>query len=297
MSPTVTIVVPVFNRDAELDRALRSIQRQTFEGFECIVVDDASDIPIRPIIEGLDDERFRYLRNEQNRGPYNARVQGLRSMRGEIMIGVDSDWEPFPWMVERAVTYLRDFPEVDGVAGLHLNADTGRLFVRVKGGQKVLRPEEYLRRPLGRDCVGAVRRVAVDEWLEKRDDYFALEMHQWLTFHMRHCMLFVDEPWGKCHVDSPSRVTVNVDDRRLDDYLKFVDEHRAEVEGLPARVIDDILEQGWRSLLRAGRRKDAARLAALMRQRGVSRRGATVRGIVRKVRRVRGAQEDVVIID
>jgi glycosyltransferase involved in cell wall biosynthesis len=283
--PTITVVIPVFNRDAELRRALRSLQEQTFTDFECIVVDDASTIPIGRIVDSFADDRFICARNLQNGGPYNARVQGYRLMRGEFLVGLDSDEEAYPWMLGQAVKYLREVPEVDGVAGMHLRMSDGRLFVRVRHRTKIMHPSEYALLPRIPDCIGAVRRVVVDEWLQKRDDYFALELHQWFTFHMNHSMLFVEEPWTRHHADAAERVSQVRDTRRYDDYVKFLDEHLAYVDGVKSVVLDQVLEDGWFHLWRARRKEEAARFEHFMAKRGLSKRRAVARRAFTKARR------------
>jgi glycosyltransferase involved in cell wall biosynthesis len=284
--PTITVVMPVFNRDAELRRALKSLQEQTFDDFECIVVDDASTISIEPIIESLGDERFIYTRNQENGGPYNARVQGYRLMRGDFLVGLDSDDEAYPWMLGQAVKYLQEVPEVDGVAGMHLRTSDGRLFVRIEGRRKIIHPAEYASTPPIPDCLGAVRRVVVAEWLEKRDDYFALEGHQWFTFHMNHSMLFVEEPWARYHGGGEDRVSLSLDARQYDDYVKFLDEHLVYVNGARSIVLDRLLEDAWFHLWRAGRKEDAARFEHVMARRGLSRRRTVARRAFGKARRL-----------
>jgi glycosyltransferase involved in cell wall biosynthesis len=283
--PTITVVIPVFNRDAELRRALRSLREQTFTDFECIVVDDGSTFSIARIVDSFADDRFICTRNHQNGGPYNARVQGYRLMRGEFLIGLDSDEEAYPWMLGQAVKYLREVPEVNGVAGMHLRTTDGRLFVRIRDRRKIVHPSEYASLPQIPDCIGAVRRVVVDEWLEKRDDYFALELHQWFTFHMNHSMLFVEEPWTRHHPDAADRVSVSLDARRYDDYLKFLDEHLAYVDEAKSIVLDRLIEDGWFHLWRAGRKEHAARFEHAMAKRGLSKRRALARRAFAKARR------------
>jgi glycosyltransferase involved in cell wall biosynthesis len=258
------------------------LQQQSLESFECIVVDDGSTIPIEPVVRSFADERFVFTRSPENGGPYNARVRGYRLARGEFVVGLDSDCALFPWTLERAVSLLREVPDVDGVAGLYVRMDDGRLLVRVSSGRKIATPAEYAHQPAIPDCLGVVRRVVVDEWLDKRDDYFALEFHQWFTFHMRHSMLYVDEPWARLYVEGRDRVSLRVGDRQLDDYVKFLEEHGEYVEGAPSVALDRFLENAWFQLVWAGRRADAARFAACMEARGLSTRGIAARKVVRK---------------
>jgi Glycosyl transferase family 2 len=283
--PTISVVIPVLNRDAELRRALRSLQEQTFTDFECIIIDDGSTISIERIVDSFEDDRFISTRNVRNRGPSNARVQGYRLMRGEFLVGLDSDDEAYPWMLGQAVKYLSEVPEVDGVAGMHLSMSDGRLFVRIRDQKKIVHPSEYATLAPIPDCVGAVRRIVVEEWLQKRDDYFALELHQWFTFHMNHSMLFVEEPWTRHHRDAAERVSRGVDIRQYDDYVKFLDEHIAYIDGVESIVLDQVLEDGWFHLSRAGRKRDAARFEHFMAIRGLSKRRAVARRAFAKARR------------
>lgn len=269
MSPRVTVVIPVFNRDEKLRSALVSVQKQTFSDFECIVVDDGSTIPIEPIVTGLRDPRFVYVRNDRNGGPYNARTVGYELMTGEYLFHLDSDWEAFPWALAQATHYLDTTPKVDAVAGLHINSRDSSLFVRVRDRARIVTPDEAANLRKVPDCVGAVRRCVVDEWLEKRRDYFAFESHQWFTFSIAHSQLYVDEPWTRYCTEGADRVTGVIDERRLNDFVIFLEEHRGYAETMRSAALDDMLIYGWRVLSRAGRKDAAAAYEACLRRRGV----------------------------
>lgn len=257
MSPVISVVVPVYNRDKELERALQSLQEQTFKNFECIVIDDDSSVPIEPIVKGFRDERFVYVRNDRNGGPYNARTQGYKLMKGEYAFHLDSDWEAFPWALSQAVKYLEEMPEIKAVSGLHLRNADSRLFVRVLEGRKIIGPKEYVKMPKVPDCVGAVRKSIVEEWLNKRTDYFALESHQWFTFGLQHNQLYVDEPWTKYHTDNQDRVSNRMTDRRLKDFLIFIEEHKNHILEVDCTTLDHILISGWKNFVKAGQMDEA----------------------------------------
>lgn len=286
MSPRITVVVAAYNRPDELGRALSSVQRQSYDDFECIVVDDASPVDLEPVVAQLDDARFRYIRQSQNGGPYNARLAAYRSMGGEFAVALDSDQEAYPWMLTRAVAYLDEVPSVDGVAGMYVRMSDGCMLVRVESGRKLMTPAEYVNHPAIPDCVGTVRRIVVEEWLQKRTDYFALEAHQWFTFHMRHNQLFVDEPWARMYVDAADRVSERADARILDDYRKFFDEHADDLRHTAAAVLDDLVLDAWLALTRAGRKDDAARYAEILHIRGLSRSRALGERALKKVQKL-----------
>lgn len=193
-------------------------------------------------------------------------------------------WEVFPWTLYQAVHYLDQTPEVDCVTGLHLLHGESRLFVGVPGGRKILTPKEYMRKSPMPDCIGVVRRGVVDEWLAKRTDYYALEVHWWLTFGLRDSQLFVDEPWSRCYTSGKDRVSVGKDDRRLDDYLKFVEEHKGYIEHVESAVLDALLQNAWIDLTRAGRSSDARVLEDCLRLRGLPYRRVLLSRVLMKVR-------------
>jgi len=92
VAPKFSVIVPVYNRAKTVGPTLQSVRGQTFEDFECIVVDDGSadGEELRAVVEGLGDERFRYVRRE-NGGESAARNTGIDRAKGEFVAFLDSD--------------------------------------------------------------------------------------------------------------------------------------------------------------------------------------------------------------
>ena len=109
--PTVTVVVPTYNRAHLLGRALASVQAQTFDDWECVVVDDGSQDDPGEIVRRLDDPRFRIIRHDRNRGASAARNTGIDAARGEYVGFLDSDDEWMPEKLEKQLAVFRDDPE------------------------------------------------------------------------------------------------------------------------------------------------------------------------------------------
>jgi len=87
--PTVSVVIPTFNRAALLREALESVFAQSYADYEVIVVDDGSTDETPRMIEEY-GERVRYVRQE-NRGAAEARNHGVSAARGEWIAFLDSD--------------------------------------------------------------------------------------------------------------------------------------------------------------------------------------------------------------
>lgn len=113
--PTVSVIIPAFNRNHTLPRALSSAVSQTFRDLEIIVVDDASEEPAADVVQMFDDPRARVIEHDRNRGANAARNTGVRSARGKYVAFLDSDDEWLPDKVQIQVAALEAAPSA--VAG------------------------------------------------------------------------------------------------------------------------------------------------------------------------------------
>jgi glycosyltransferase involved in cell wall biosynthesis len=93
--PFISVIMPVFNGAATLDRAIRSVQFQTFSGWELIAVDDCSTDDSMAILQrwAERDGRIRIERLDENRGVSAARNAAIRAARGEFVGYLDQDDE------------------------------------------------------------------------------------------------------------------------------------------------------------------------------------------------------------
>lgn len=89
----VTIVIPTFNRAGVLSGTLDSVLAQTFQDWECLVVDDFSTDQTAQVVEEYHkrDDRLQYLVNERRKGAQGARNTGLNHSQGEWVLFFDSD--------------------------------------------------------------------------------------------------------------------------------------------------------------------------------------------------------------
>lgn len=68
MQNLVTIIIPTFNRAETLPKTLRSVQNQSHQNWECLVIDDGSEDQTEKILqEFLKDNRFRFLKRPEDR--------------------------------------------------------------------------------------------------------------------------------------------------------------------------------------------------------------------------------------
>ncbi len=100
--PSVSIIIPVFDRIHPLERALKSLTKQTFQDFEVTVVDDHSTDDIFSVTKKYGS---RYLKTI-GKGVSAARNTGIHSSDSELVAFLDSDDEWLPQKLELQVKYL-----------------------------------------------------------------------------------------------------------------------------------------------------------------------------------------------
>lgn len=106
-NPKVSIVVPVYNVGQYIVRCLESVQEQTYNNLEIILVDDCgTDDSIRIAKEYMSSHTFPHymiIAHERNRGLSVARNSGLRTATGKYVYFLDSDDEIYPNTIELLV--------------------------------------------------------------------------------------------------------------------------------------------------------------------------------------------------
>ena len=94
-SPKVTVIIPNFNRDYCLGRAIRSVVNQTFSDWNLIVVDNNSTDGSLEVIGSFNDSRISVVRTDNNGIIAHSRNIGIRKAKGDYIAFLDSDdwWE------------------------------------------------------------------------------------------------------------------------------------------------------------------------------------------------------------
>lgn len=91
-NPAISLIIPVYNVEKYLEKALKSVENQTFKDFEVIIVDDGStDSSIKIINEFCERNSNFKLITQKNSGPAVARNTALSISRGSYIAFMDSD--------------------------------------------------------------------------------------------------------------------------------------------------------------------------------------------------------------
>ena len=117
--PKISVILPFYNAEKTLDRAVDSIYQQDFEDFECILVDNNStDGSLQLALEWeRRDQRFR-VTNEKMQGVMFASNRGVEIARGKYLARMDADDRALPGRLRKQSTFLDSHPDYGAVAGL-----------------------------------------------------------------------------------------------------------------------------------------------------------------------------------
>lgn len=115
-NPTISVVIPAYNREESILAAVQSVLAQDFTNLELIVVDDASTDGTADRLASLNDPRLRIVSHERNLGAAAARNTGVRAAQAEWIAFQDSDDEWLPGKLRRQMERLTA-PDADFIAG------------------------------------------------------------------------------------------------------------------------------------------------------------------------------------
>lgn len=117
--PQVSVVVPAYESEDTLSRAIDSVLSQTLDDIEIIVVDDGSTDDIESLVTGYDDPRVRFASHATNRGGSQARNTGVELAEGDYVAFLDDDDEFRPEKLEKQVEVLKS--RSDDWVAVHCN--------------------------------------------------------------------------------------------------------------------------------------------------------------------------------
>lgn len=119
-TPRLSIIMPVWNREATVGRAIDSILAQTWTNWELLIVDDGSTDATREAIRPYEtDRRIRY-QCQTHAGAAAARNLALAESRGEVIAYLDSDNTWYPGALAAFVQAFQDDPQCDAAYFAHV---------------------------------------------------------------------------------------------------------------------------------------------------------------------------------
>lgn len=104
----VSIIMPTYNREKTIKRALDSLLSQTYSNIEMIIIDDGSSDNTNEIINSYTDKRINYIKLTKNMGANYARNYGISVAKGKYITFQDSDDEADINKIEDLVNFTNN---------------------------------------------------------------------------------------------------------------------------------------------------------------------------------------------
>lgn len=114
---SISVLIVTYRRDAFLAQALRSLQAQTLDDWEAIVVDNGSSRSARRAVESGDDKRFVYVAAPTNLGECGGRNLAFSYSSGEYVCYLDDDDILPPDSLASRLDFYRRHPQCGMIYG------------------------------------------------------------------------------------------------------------------------------------------------------------------------------------
>lgn len=110
MNGLVSIITPTYNSAKYIAETIQSVQNQTYQNWEWIIIDDGSSDDTEIVVNSLKekDKRIQFFKLEQNSGPAIARNTGIEKAKGNFMTFLDADDIWFPNFIENSINTIKE---------------------------------------------------------------------------------------------------------------------------------------------------------------------------------------------
>lgn len=112
LNDKVSVIIPTYNRSELLKKAVKSLESQSHQNLEIIIIDDFSTDDTADVVEGMKDSRIIYLKHDINKGGAEARNTGIKKATGRFIGFLDSDDQWLPDKLEKQLKVFENQPEL-----------------------------------------------------------------------------------------------------------------------------------------------------------------------------------------
>lgn len=136
----ISVIIPLYNKEETIRRALKSIQHQSLQPDELIVIDDGSTDRSITRVREMEDERT-HLISQSNQGVSAARNRGIAEAKGDYIAFLDADDEWHQDFLSTMLHLLDKYPQCNIAASNYYKVN--------KRGDKTIAKLNHLHLPQG----------------------------------------------------------------------------------------------------------------------------------------------------
>lgn len=259
MTPQFSVIMPLFNKERYVKKAIESVIAQTYRDFELIITDDGSTDNSLDVVRGLkiEDRRLKIL-TQSNSGVAAARNNGVAKSKGEYVCFLDADdwWEPT--FLKEMDRLIQEYPEAGLYATNYVYYKPEKTHVALKLERGYMNyPEAYLHgeMPVWTGAVCMPRKV-FDEMggfpvgIKLGEDFLL-----WAKTALHYKVAFCEKALAYYNNDVPASLRATRNVHAPEHNMLF---NMQELGERMASLQDASLQESWKALL------DKLRISGLM---------------------------------
>ena len=127
----ISIVIPLYNKAATIERAVRSVLNQTIQNFELIVVNNGSTDGSEEVVKIIQDPRITFI-SQDNQGVSMARNKGVETAQSEWVAFLDADDEWKPTFLETVLRLKEQYTDCSVCATAYQRCNAHGVFEDIK---------------------------------------------------------------------------------------------------------------------------------------------------------------------
>lgn len=228
MNPTLSVIIPAFNSETTIKRAVDSVLSQTMSNYELIVVDDASTDKTLGIISAIDSSSISVIRHTSNRGAAAARNTGIKAARGHWIAFLDAD-DSWPRdKLERQLNTLTRSPRrfVASVTGFALHKGGNSNLVHLHIEPENVRREILFGCAVSPGSTLMIERSVYDGVGLLDENMRRLEDWDWLLrFSEQHTLLCIPEPLADIYLTDGSATGLERREAAIMNAIELIESH------------------------------------------------------------------------
>jgi len=221
--PKVSVIIPLYNKESYMERALKSVLNQTINDIEIIVIDDGSTDKSVEILENMKDDRILIFKQE-NMGVSNARNQGIKKSKSDFITFLDADDEWTNNHLEILLRLREKFPQAGAYATTYVLKRTKKRFKKIGMERYMFIPPKpwegildnyfksalFGKKPVGTGVVGIPKKIfreigGFDENADQGED-----LDLWAKIALKYQIAFSWDVGTIYHIEAANRICSNI---------------------------------------------------------------------------------------
>lgn len=233
--PLISVIVPAFNAEGTIERALESVLRQSYRPLEVVVVDDASRDRTCEVVQQWSGLPVSLVRHDRNKGPGATRNSGIQSARGEYLAFLDADDEWTEEKLEIQLGVIAADPAITLVScDAHWIAPNGdRVGTIFEDAEPLNGPDAWKRLLaysfISTPCVLARRETVLEAGGFNEDLLIAQDQDMWIRLALLGDVHCLDETLVRINISEGSHIRKNAS-RELEFLWPMIEAHIARNE-------------------------------------------------------------------